>query len=150
MKKIKAIMFAFVLAGMTVVSCSSDDSGPAPMIEGKWNPIKTVTKVGTAGSQSQNYAGNEPGCDKDYIEFVGTSSGNLRDVVFFKNAQNSCTEDEGTAATWSKSDKILNVNGGNFDGDFTITKLSNSELIIESTSNIAGQDLIVKYYFRKA
>lgn len=150
MKKIKALMFAFVLAGMTIVSCSSDDSGPAPVIEGKWNPIKTVTKVGSAGSQSQNYTENEPGCDKDYIEFVGTNSGNLRNVIFYKNAQNNCTEDVGTPATWIKSDKVLTINGGNFEGDFTISKLSNSDLTIESKTNIAGQDLIVTYYFKKA
>ena len=150
MKKFKALIVAFVLAGMTVVSCSSDDSGPAATIEGKWNLSKTVTKVGSAGSQTQNYTGNEANCEKDYIEFMGVASGSLRDVILYTDAQDVCQEDEGTAGAWVKSDSMLTILGGEYEGNYEITKLSNSELRIESSTTLGGQNLVLTYYFKKA
>lgn len=142
-------MFAFVVAGMTLVSCSSDDdSGAAPTIEGKWNQTKTVTKIGSASSQTQDYSGNEAGCEKDYIQFV--ASGVLRDVILFKDAQNNCQENAGTEGSWSKSDDNLTIEGGDFAGSYTITKLSASNLVIVNNSTQAGQDFVITYYFDKA
>lgn len=149
MKKIKGLLAALVLVGLTVTSCGSDDSGPAATITGKWNLSKTVSKVGDA-TNTENYAGNEAGCDKDYYEFVGANSGALRDVIFFKNAEEVCTEDEAEAASWNKSEDLLTVTGGDLEGAYEITKLSNSELIILSEGSLGGTETSVTYYFKKA
>jgi len=149
MKKIKALMVAFVLAGMTVVSCSSDDSsGPPATIGGQWNQTKTVTKVGTAPAQTQNYNDDELGCTKDYVEFLGTNSGTVKKVIYFKNAQNVCQSDSGLTSNWSKNENTLTISSGEFEGVYTITRLSNTELII--SGNFTGQNINITYHFRKA
>jgi hypothetical protein len=81
MKKSKAVPFALVLASITINYWSSGDSGSAPTVTGKWNPEKKVTKIGTTPNQTQIYDGHEAGCLKDFIEFLGTNSGGLRDVI---------------------------------------------------------------------
>lgn len=149
MKKIKALMFAFVLAGMTVVSCSSDDSsGPAPTIEGKWNQVKTVTKIQNGSSDTDKYTGNEIGCDKDYLEFAtGTV---FNDVVFNKNGGGECLESK-TPGTWSKNDKVLVIEDAGFlSGTYEVVKLSSNDLQIASTLQGGGNSITTTIYLTKA
>lgn len=147
MKKIKALMFAFVLAGMTVVSCSSDDSGPAPTIDGKWNQTKTVVKITNGPSQTIKYTGNETGCDKDYLEFA--SAGVFNDVIFNKNGGGDCLETK-TPGTWAKNDDVLIIDDAGFlSGTYEIVKLSGSALEIASTSQSAGTSTTTTIYMTK-
>lgn len=149
MKKIKALMFAFVLAGMTVVSCSSDDSsGPVPTIEGKWNQVKTVTKIKNGPSNDVKYNGNENGCDKDYLEFATSSVFN--DVVFNKNGGGECLESK-TPGTWTKNDKVLVIqNAGLLSGTYEIIKLKNNVLQVANTIQTAGNTVTTTIYLTKA
>src|SRR5690606_21855429 len=105
-------------------------SNEAATIIGKWTPTKTVVKTGT-GTLTQKYEDNQAGCDKDYVEFV--DGGVFRKVIWFKNAENTCTEDAAAPQVWSKSDDELSIIGGDYDGEYDVAKLSGSELRIVST-----------------
>lgn len=147
MKKIKALMVAFVMAGMTVVSCSSDDSGPAPEITGKWNQNKTVVKIGNK-SVTQKYTDNVEGCTKNYIEFAAANVYN--DVVYFKQGGN-CQESAAEPGTWSKVDKTLTItNGGLLSGTYEVSKLSGSALELKTQNNEGGITTTTTIYFNKA
>lgn len=148
MKKIKALMFAFVLAGMTVVSCSSDDSsGPAPTIEGKWNQLKTVVKI-SGNSITQNYEDNVNGCDKNYVEFA--AGGVFNDVVYFKQG-GDCQANAATPGAWTKSDKTVTIfNGGVLSGTFEILKLSNADLQLTTKNSEGGITATTTIYLKKA
>lgn len=147
MKKIKALMVAFVLAGMTVVSCSSDDSGPTPTIDGKWNQVKTLVKL-SGQSITQQYTDNVTGCDKNYIEFA--AGGTFNEAVYFKAVSGACQTDMFPAGTWTKADKMLSItNSGNLSGTYEIIKLSNSELQISTDNNEGGVTTNTTVYFNK-
>ncbi|MDD3003865.1 lipocalin family protein [Flavobacterium sp.] len=148
MKKIKALMVAFVMAGMTVVSCSSDDSsGPAPEITAKWNQTKTVVKIGNQ-SVTQKYKDNTDGCTKNYIEFAAANVFN--DVVYFKQG-GDCQESAAAPGTWTKSDKTLTItNGGLLSGTYEIAKLSGSALELKTQNNEGGITSTTTIYFTKA
>ncbi|OYU79426.1 MAG: hypothetical protein CFE23_14090 [Flavobacterium sp. BFFFF1] len=147
MKKLRVLALAFVMTA--AVSCSSDsDSGPAPTIVAKWNLSKTVTTIAGA-SNTDTYADNEVGCDKDYVEFV--QGGNFRNIVFNKDPQNNCTEVGDDAATWALTNSTnLTITGGEFADTYTVIKLSGSELTTKATSTIGGTEASVTYYFKKA
>lgn len=150
MKKIKALMVAFVLAGMTVVSCSSDDSGPAPTIDGKWNQIKTVVRLNNGSPTDIPYDGNQSGCDKDYIEFL--TGGVFNDVVFIDPAGPiSCEEDKLPSGSWSKNNNMLTIsNQGELSGNHEIVRLTNSELQIMMSGQVGGVTTTTTIYLQKA
>lgn len=146
----KTVLAAFLLAGLTLTSCSSDDNGsstPASIV-GKWNPLRTEIKSGSNPAQVQNYTGDEPGCNKDYYEFE--ADGDLRDVIYFKNASDVCTEDEGEVSTWAKNNNTLTITDGEFAGVYEIKVLSNSDLQIATTSSLGGIQTTVTLFFKKA
>lgn len=147
MKKIKVLLAAFVLASMTVVSCSSDDSsGPAATIEGKWNQGKTIVKI-EGESFTDVYDENTDGCDKNYVEFV--SSGVYNDVVYFKQA-GECQESIAEPGTWVKVDDELTINnGGELTGTYSISKLTNSDLQITFSDSQGGISTITTVFFKK-
>lgn len=149
MKKMKSLMIAFVLASMTAVSCSSDDSGPAATIDGKWNQTKTVVRI-NGQNITQQYNENVTGCEKNYIEFAAASVFN--EVVYFKAAgSGACQPDAATPGTWSKTDNTLLINNGGFlAGSYEIKKLSNSNLEIATESNEAGVMATTTIYLTKA
>ncbi len=144
MKSIKLMLATALLAGFSFTSCSDDDGGSSTggNIVGKWTPTKTVTSV-NGRNDSKNYADNEPGCDKDYTEFV--TGGQVKEVVFFKNASSVCTEDAQTGSTWSKADTTLIINSQSYE----ITRLTGSELTIKSTVTTGGATLSVTEYYNR-
>ncbi len=150
MKKIKLIAAVVLFAGSILSSCSSDDGSVSEgNIMRRWNPTKTVVKVGTSDSFTQTYNSNEPGCDKDYLEFADNNVLNF--VIYFKNADQLCTPDSAAPATWTKANNTVTISGGsNYDGTYTITKLTNSELRLQNTSTIAGSSTVTTIYFNKA
>jgi hypothetical protein len=154
MKKMRLFLSALAASAVLFACSDSDDNGPQTggNIQARWNPTKTVIKV--AGEEStENYNLNEPGCDKDYIEFAGANV--LNYVIFFKNASAVCTPDAGEAGIWAKDDNTLTISGleiGGFDysGTYEIIKLTGSELRIRTSSTIGGIPTTATLYFTKA
>jgi len=148
MKKIK--FFAVALAvGALSFSCSSDDN-ENPLggdLTAKWNIVKTVLSV-SGENYPTPYGGNEPGCDKDYIEF--TDDGFVNDVIYYHNASNACAEDAATPQEYTRTDNTLVIAGGEFGGTYEITKLTGSELQIEQTTTAGGLTTTTTVYFSKA
>lgn len=139
MKKVKALMFAFFLTGMTVVSCSSDDdAGPAATIDGKWNQVKTVIRVNNTATPDIPYTDNQAGCDKDYVEFA--AAGVFNDVVYIDPAGSvDCQIDMLDAGTWAKNGTTLTIsNEGDLDGVHQIIKLTATELQISMSGQVGG------------
>jgi len=149
MKKIKVLLAAVILTGLTLTSCSSDDDsgGTSASIVGKWTPVKTIFKI-NGQSLTTPYEDNEAGCDKDYLEFV--EGGAVNDVIYYKNAQNVCTQDVGDPATWVKNNNSLTVNGTfDYDGTYTIEKLTGSELRVSTSESSGGVTSTAITYFTK-
>ena len=148
MKKIKFLVAAFVAVAFSV-SCSSDDSEDllGGDLTARWNQTKTVVKI-SEESFTQQYNSNEPGCDKDYLEF--TDGGQLNDVIFFKNASDICTEDASDPQTYARTDNTLVISGGEFGGTYEIIRLTSSELRIQQSSTSAGVTTTTTVYFTKA
>ncbi len=108
---------------------------------------KTVYKVG-GQSSSETYQDNEPGCDKDYLQFL--ADGTVKNAVYYKNASNVCTEDSATDGNWAKDGSSLIItNSSEYDGEYTIRKLNGSELQVQTTQTIAGVAATVTLYFQK-
>ncbi len=148
MKKIKFLAVALAVGALSF-SCSSDDN-ENPLggdLTAKWNVVKTVLSV-SGEDYVTNYESNEPGCDKNYIEF--TDDGHVNDVIYFHNASNVCTEDAATPQEYTRTDNTLTIAGGEYGGTYEITKLTNSELQITQTSTAGGLTTETTVYFSKA
>jgi len=148
MKKIKVVAM-FVLTGLILTSCGSDDSGPTTpaTINAKWNRTRTVSQVTGGSPVSTPYNDNVTGCTKNYIEFATPNVYN--DVVYF--SQGGTCSSNTNAGTWTKSDDVLTiVNGGNLSGRYDIKKLTSTELNIESETTAAGVTTTTTVYFTKA
>ncbi|MFY0480972.1 lipocalin family protein [Flavobacterium sp. PLA-1-15] len=153
MKKFKLVVAAFVLAGLTLTSCSSDDNSTSTPVEitGKWTPTKTVIKIGANQEVSEDYANNQEGCDKDYVEFSATNSV-FKDKYFYKNGANACIEDDAAApGTFNKSNDVLIINAdeSNYDGTYKVTTLSNSTLVISFDTQVGTNTVTTSYHFSK-
>lgn len=144
MKQIKVLLAAVIITAFSA-SCSSDDNGDSTSgnIMAKWTPTKTVTSLNGNNQDPANYSGNEAGCDKDYTEFL--TGGVVKDVVFYHNAAEACTEDADASSTWSKNGNTLVIDGDSYE----ITKLTGSELRYKSTVQTGGATLTVTEYFTK-
>ncbi|HLA57048.1 MAG TPA: hypothetical protein VK623_13165 [Flavobacterium sp.] len=149
MKKIKILLAAIIVTSLSVVSCSSDSDGNSTNgnIVAKWNPVKSTLKVGTQ-TVTQPYEENEPGCPKDYVNFL--EAGTLANVIYFKNASDECTADAATQVNWVKDGTTLVITGGEYDGTYEITKLTSSELRIADESTSGGITTTATVYFSKA
>lgn len=151
MKNIKILLATAVIAAFTLTSCSKDDNNTGPVTNGsiteKWNQTKSVVSANNQNI-TQNYIDNEVGCTKDFIQFTTTNAFN--NVVYYKNADNACTEDAASPVTYIKSTNALTINGGEYDGTYTITTLSGSELIVKSVETISGTEITTTTYFSKA
>ena len=139
MKKFKLVVAAFVLAGLTLTSCSSDDnstSTPASIV-GKWNPTKTLVKTNATPEAEIPYEQSVNGCDKDYVRFVEAGNAFNR-VLHAKNPDTgACVESPATPTVWAKNDSQLTIASGQYEGTYEITVLNNSELRIKKV-NVDG------------
>ncbi len=154
MKQIRFACATIAATALLMTSCSNDDDGPRAELEGKWTPTKTIAVLN--GNQTvTNYDGNEPDCDKDYREFV--EGGAYRYVIYYDNVANACAEDVVTTV-WTRSGDIVTIVDTNDDaeieapldaGTYTITKLTGSELRLQSTSNTGGVSLEVTQVYRR-
>lgn len=136
MKKMKTLIIAFLIGGLTLASCSSDEvEGVPASIEGRWNQSKTVTTVGT-GNLETPYEANTTGCTKNYLEFAPGSVYN--DVVYFRQG-GQCQESSAAPGTWVKTDNMLTItNGGDLSGRYVIDRLTNVDLQISTTNTVGG------------
>lgn len=152
MKKIKVLLVAFVLGGLTLTSCSSDDNASTPAsINAKWTPTKTVIKIGASQEVSEDYANNQEGCDKDYVEFSETG-GIFKDKYFYKNGSNVCVEDDAAApGTFNKSGDVLIIDAdeSTYDGTYKVTTLTNNTLVISFDTQVGANTVKTSYHFSK-
>ncbi|HEU0137942.1 MAG TPA: lipocalin family protein, partial [Flavobacterium sp.] len=124
MKSIKLFLAVVIASAFTMTSCSNDDDAGISTdgnIVGTWNYNRTITNL-NGQETSQEYTSHEPGCEKDFQEFV--AGGVFRDVVIYKNASNVCTEDA-ESGTWTKSGNTLTLTG-NEAGTYQIIRLDGS------------------------
>ncbi len=122
-----------------LISCSDDDSNSASIIGG-WNRVRTITQIGNDSPVENPYNGNEIGCDRDYIEFRDSEL--LRDVVWYKNSEEICTEDV-EELSWAKEGDLLTIDSDVDDPEtFTVTRLTNSTL--EYRSEITTSGVVIK------
>jgi len=151
MKKIKILLTTVIVTAFTLTSCSKDEENNGPVTNGsiteKWNQTKNVVSA-NGQNITQNYTDNEAGCSKDYVQFTSASAFN--NVVFYKNADNICTESAATPVTYTKTGNSLTIVGGEYDGIYTITTLSESELIVKSVETLSGTEITTTTYFTKA
>ncbi|WP_290846563.1 lipocalin family protein [Flavobacterium sp.] len=143
--RFKLLSVAIAL-GFLANSCGDDDGARASIV-GKWDYSRTITEVENQNPVSQNYAGHEPGCDKDYQEF--NADGSYRDVALFQNQDDECTE-IAVNGDYSQDGDLLTVSeDGETPQTYTITKLTGSELRYSSTTQNGGLDFTVTLVFRK-
>lgn len=148
MKKVLKMSVLFVATAF-FASCSSSDDGNSVSgnLEAKWTPIKTVSKVGGI-SDTENYQDNEPGCEKDYLQFL--ADGTVKNAIYFKNTTNVCTEDSAIDGNWVKDGSSLTItNSSEYNGVYTIRKLNGSELQVQTTQTIGGVSATITLYFQK-
>ena len=151
MKKIKVLLVAFVLGGLTLTSCSSDDNSTPASINAKWTPTKTVIKIGANQEVSEDYTNNQEGCDKDYIEFSETNSV-FKDKYFYKNGSNACIEDDAAdPGTFNNSNDVLIINADDstYDGTYKVTTLTNNTLVISFDTQVGTNMVTTSYHFKK-
>ncbi|MFY7664601.1 lipocalin family protein [Flavobacterium sp.] len=148
MKSFFKVGLLFWFSALVLVSCGSDDNGPTTpaSIIAKWTPTRTVISA-NGGNISSNYTGNEPGCDKDYIEF--TAGNAFNNVVFFRDATNTCTASAAEPATYTKTENTLVITGDIYGGSYQIVRLTNTELQIEIEETNAGVTTKTTRFFTK-
>jgi len=153
MKKMKKVILAtFVLVGLTLASCGSDDNGSSTpaTVEGKWTQTRTVTKLSNQAETSTPYGFNVAGCDKNYIEFA-TAGSLFKEQYFFKNGAQVCVEDTQATGTWSKTNETLTINSEEsaYDQVYKIVTLSGNQLVISFDTEAGQNTLVTTYYFTK-
>ena len=147
MNKMRFTLASLALtAGMLTSSCGNDD-GPRASITGKWEYLKTITQVDNQNPSSVNYPGHEPGCDKDYQEFLADES--FRDVALFQDQDDNCNEFTDTGDYALNGDLLTIERDGDVAETFTVTKLTGAELRYESTATTGGVAIKVTQVFRK-
>lgn len=154
MKKIKVVLVALIFGGLALTSCGGDDDNNTPStpatLFGKWTPTKEVVKVGTQPDVTTPYDDNEPGCDKDYVQFLETGSV-FKDQYFFKNGSNVCTEDGEDPGTFTKAadNTSLTINStSDLNGTYTMT-LSNTQLTLSFNVQAGANTVKTTYFFTK-
>ncbi len=153
MKTIKLFMSALLITGlMSTTSCSSDDDGGSQTggdLTARWNPTKTVTKVGNGDDESTPYGDNDPDCNKNYVEFM--ENGTVR-IVAFTSPFDECQEFvDAEATTYTRTENMLTIVGNdNYDGVYEIIRLTNSELRIREETNAGGVTITTTIFFTKA
>ncbi|WP_298143382.1 lipocalin family protein [Flavobacterium sp.] len=137
------VLFTSVL----LTACGGDDSSSTPAsIIAKWTPTKTIIAA-NGGRITTNYTGNEAGCDKDYIEFTAANAFN--NVVFFKDATNTCTAAPADPSTYTLTENVLVITGDIYGGTYEVTRLTNKELRIETEETNAGVTTTTTRFFTK-
>ena len=143
MKKLKIVLFSVFAMGLTLTSCSDDDSsGGNASIEGKWEYFKEGMSAN--GQEVLTDWEHTEGCNKDYIEI--NDDGTYTDVYYYGE---NCETDTETG-TWERDGNNITVD---FDGETMtgkIAKLTSSELRIEVEEDMGGQTVDYVTVFKRA
>lgn len=130
MKNFKILFLSVVAAGLTLTSCNKDDDKKNASIEGKWTASKQG--ISAQGVESLSDYPNEPGCNKDYVEF--NEGGNFKDVSYFGD---DCEMDT-TTGTWSRNNNTLTYTVDGETETSEIVNLTDNELKIKTSLNEEG------------
>jgi hypothetical protein len=145
MKKI-ILLFIYVLSLMFAFSsCSDDSDSPEPAtIEGKWNFNKMSVTINGITSPEIDYEGNEPGCLKDYIEFI--PGGVLKEGDYYGS---ECAL-EIINDTWVKNGNKITVTLDGILIPLEVVSLTSSSLVVKYSESQDGMTLIINLSFVKA
>ncbi len=121
MKK-SILLTGALLLSMAFASCNKDEeSSTSGSLEGKWAFSKFSLTQGGITTPEQDYD-NEPGCNKDYAEFV--AGGVYHAGVY----ETGCVLDV-TTGTWVRNSNTLTLSvTGEDDEIITITSLNDTQL----------------------
>lgn len=138
-----------VLATLTIflMSCSKDEA-PAPatsLIVGKWTQIKTVVTVPGSPTATEPYTGNEPGCNKDFLEFV---SGGVVNSTDFEKVNNLCVPTT-DVAMWAQTGNNLKITVGAEITNFNIEALTATDLVLKGTESNGSITATFVLYFSR-
>lgn len=151
------LLLSALFASALLFSCSDDDdnggSSTGGNIEARWNPSRTIIELNGEEVENETYDENQAGCEKDYVEFANPNVLNF--VAYVQGGTGSCEASPGDSGTWTKNDDTLivsdfSINGVPYSGTYEITRLTNSELRIQSETTSGGATLTNKIYFTKA
>lgn len=141
MKNAKLLLLsALTIVSLSLTSCGDDDSDGGGNIIGKW----AYDKEGMTASGHdvlQDYAFNQEGCEKDYIEFDATT---FKDV----SHESDCTPDI-TSDPYTKSGNTITVGTGADAQTAKIAKVTGTDLRIETTYTLEGQTITSVTTFKK-
>ena len=145
MKKI-ILLFIYVLSLVFAFSsCSDDSDSPEPAaIEGKWNFNKMSVTINGITSPEVDYEGNEPGCLKDYLEFI--PGGVLNEGDYFGS---ECSLDIITD-TWVKNGNTITITSEGIVIPLEVVSLTSSALVVKYSESQDGMTVIINVYFVKA
>lgn len=142
MKKISILVLS--LLAFAFSSCSDDgDSSVPATIDGKWNFNKMSVTVNNVTSPELDYEGNEPGCMKDYIEFV--AGGVLKDGDY----SGSNCELMISNGSWSKSGNIITITSEGITMPLEIVSITSTALAVKYSETEEGLTLIINMTFTK-
>lgn len=152
MKKLK--LASLFLAGVMLVGCSNDDNN-GPQTNGdltaRWNPDKVLREIGN-DDQTTPYDGHEPGCEKDFVQFNDDNTVTIAEyTTVFGNCQQNVDPTVTTFTRPTNDPTRLIINGSvNYQGDYEIIMLNNSDLRIQKVDNVAGSEIKTTIFFKKA
>jgi hypothetical protein len=132
MKNAKLLLLsALTIVSLSLTSCGDDDSdSTSGSIEGKWAYNQIGAKL-NGKEQLIDYPYNQTGCDKDYIEVDATT-------IKYASHDTDCSVDI-DSETYTKSGNTITTGTGEDAVTSKITKLTGSELKIESTYTEGGE-----------
>lgn len=143
MKKFSILLVSALTLGLTFTSCSNDDDTMGS-VEGKWNFNKVSYTTSGITTPEQDFDDNEPGCNKDYIEFL---TGGVAKAGDYYDA--NCTLEESTGVWTRSGNTITVVDNGNVE-TLEIVTVSATALKLKSTYTEGTTTVAVNITFIKA
>ncbi|NMH29348.1 lipocalin family protein [Flavobacterium silvaticum] len=147
MKKLIKSIGLMAFAGLSLVSCSSDDDGfsfSEDQITGQWAYSKQRYAINGVWSEEMDYEGNESATCPDFWQLNADHTTLERDYW-----SSECDYYDDTA-TWSKSGNTITIADGDLSGSYNVISLSSTSLVIEETYSEEGFTYIDQYTFVKA
>lgn len=146
MKKLIMLFVFTLVSGLNFTSCTSDNesSSSSSSIVGKWNFSKFTTTVSGVTSPEMDWADNEPGCPKNYVEFK-------TDGVFngASYSGSTCVLDI-SSGTWVQSGSTVTLTLGTEVTTFQVVSVTSSTLKIKTTETDSGVTYTLNVTFTKA
>lgn len=144
MKKITAILFAFVMVGLSSCSSSDDDNNSinAGSLIGKWRKIQTGLLVN--GEIEWKDSVNFSGCDLDIFEYL--ENGSHTQTYYRDDYTGGCIEEQ-SIATWSLKNNELTMNFEDDGLDIMEIEIKENQLILKEDffEDDSESTLIIEY-----